>query len=44
MGSLIAALLEFKLSRAVIAILLGVLMAAVIMNLVSFGLLPAALG
>lgn len=41
MGSLIASLLEFKLSRAILAIILGILMAVVIMNLMFYGLLPS---
>ena len=38
-GSLIASLMNMKLSRALAAIFLGVLMATVIMSIVSYGLL-----
>ena len=38
-GSLIASLLETDIKKASIAILLGVIMAAVIMNLISYGIL-----
>ena len=43
MGSLIASLLEFNLKRAILAILLGVLMAAIIMDIVSYGVLASVL-
>ncbi|MBO4627509.1 MAG: small multi-drug export protein [Lachnospiraceae bacterium] len=41
MGSLIASLLEFDIKKAVIAILLGILMAAVIVDILSYGLLAS---
>ena len=40
-GSLIASLLEIDIKKASVAILLGVLMAAVIMDIVSYGVLGA---
>ena len=39
MGSLIAALFEFDIKRASIAIFLGILLAAIIMSIASYGLL-----
>ncbi len=43
-GSLIASLLEFDIKKASIAILLGVITAAVIMDIVSYGALGMLLG
>ena len=43
MGSLIASLLEFDIKKAVLAILLGILMAAIIMDIVSYGALGSIL-
>ena len=42
-GSLIASLLEMDIKKASSAILLGILLATVIMSIVSYGLLAAAL-
>ncbi len=39
MGSLIAALFNFKIKKASIAILLGIFMAAIIVDIISYGLL-----
>lgn len=44
MGSLIASLFEFNIKKAFLAILLGVLMAAVIVNIISYGLLENLVG
>ncbi|MCQ2421774.1 MAG: small multi-drug export protein [Lachnospiraceae bacterium] len=41
MGSLIAALFDFDIKRASLAIFLGILLAAVIMSVVSYGVLGA---
>lgn len=43
-GSLIASLLEFDIKKASLAILLGVLMATVIMDIVSYGVLGTIIG
>jgi uncharacterized membrane protein len=43
-GSLIAALLEMDIKKAVLAELLGIVIATVIMSFVSYGLLGALLG
>ena len=43
-GCLIAALFEMDLKKATLSILIGVAMAAVIMTLVSYGLLGAVFG
>ncbi|MDO4941909.1 MAG: small multi-drug export protein [Lachnospiraceae bacterium] len=43
-GSLIASLLEFDIKKASLAILLGVLMATVIMDIVSYGVLGTMIG
>ena len=40
-GSLIAALLEVDLKKAILAVLLGIAMATIIMSIVSYGLLGA---
>ena len=42
-GSLIASLLDFDVKKASIAILLGVCMAAVIMNILSYGILGSVI-
>ena len=44
LGSLIASLFEFNIKKAFLAILLGVLMAAVIVNIISYGLLENLVG
>ena len=41
MGSLIAALLEMDIKRAVLAELIGIAMATIIMSILSYGLLGA---
>lgn len=43
-GSLIAALMDVKLSKAVGAILLGIVMATIIMSILSYGLLDVIMG
>ena len=43
-GSLIAALLEIDMKKAILAELLGIIIATVIMALFSYGLLGALLG
>ena len=43
-GSLIAALLEIDIKKAVIAELVGVAIATIIMSIVSYGLLGAIIG
>ena len=43
-GCLIAALFEMDLKKATLSILIGVAMAAIIMTLVSYGLLGAVFG
>jgi uncharacterized membrane protein len=43
-GSLIASLLEFDTKKASIAIFLGIIMATIIMDIVSYGMLGAILG
>lgn len=43
-GSLIAALLEVDFKKAILAVLLGIIIATVIMSIVSYGLLGAIMG
>jgi uncharacterized membrane protein len=43
-GSLIASLLEFDIKKASIAIFIGILMATIIMDVVSYGVLGALIG
>ena len=43
-GSLIAALLEVDFKKAILAVLLGIVIATVIMSIVSYGLLGAIMG
>ena len=43
-GSLIAALFDVKLKKAVGAILLGIVMATIIMSILSYGLLDVIMG
>ena len=43
-GSLIAALLEIDFKKAVLAELLGIMIATIIMSIVSYGLLGALIG
>ena len=43
-GSLIAALLEVDFKKAILAVLLGIVMATVIMSVVSYGLIGALVG
>ncbi len=43
-GSLIASLLEFDIKKASIAIFVGILMAAIIMDIVSYGVLGSIVG
>ena len=42
MGSLMAALFDVKLSKAVIAELLGLILATIIMSILSYGILGTA--
>ena len=43
-GSLIAALLEVDFKKAILAVLLGIVIATVIMSIISYGLLGAIMG